>query len=150
MHWLIFKRNLWKKTTEIYILLSKVRICIMLEHEIVIIFLPFSFNMCFGCSKEPSHYDGSFEHPQHIFWMRNKKIFFNYALLAGGVSLIREYYNEVYLYNFCFACEPEMQTCLSITLFSVLLLLRPNKKEICTFWVTGLKILGKVDTHIFY
>ena len=29
--------------------------------------------MCFGCSKEPSHCDGSFEHSQHIFWMRNKE-----------------------------------------------------------------------------
>ena len=24
-------------------------------------------NMCFGCSKEPSHRDGSFEDPQHMF-----------------------------------------------------------------------------------
>ena len=23
--------------------------------------------MCFGCSKEPSHRDGSFEYPQHMF-----------------------------------------------------------------------------------
>ena len=29
--------------------------------------------MCFGCSKEPSHWDGSFEYPQHVFWMRNKE-----------------------------------------------------------------------------
>ena len=29
--------------------------------------------MCFGCSKEPSHSDGSFEYPQHMFWMRNKE-----------------------------------------------------------------------------
>ena len=25
------------------------------EHTIVNIFLPISFNICFGCSKEPSH-----------------------------------------------------------------------------------------------
>ena len=25
------------------------------EHTIVIIFLPININMCFGCSKEPSH-----------------------------------------------------------------------------------------------
>ena len=25
------------------------------------------------CSKEPSHYDGSFEYPQHMFGLRNKK-----------------------------------------------------------------------------
>ena len=29
--------------------------------------------MCFGYSKEPSHRDGSFEYPQHMFCMRNKE-----------------------------------------------------------------------------
>ena len=32
--------------------------------------------MCFGCSKEPSHWDvwdSSFEYQQHMFWVRNKK-----------------------------------------------------------------------------
>ena len=29
--------------------------------------------MCFGCSKEPSNGDGSFEYPQHMFCMRNKE-----------------------------------------------------------------------------
>ena len=29
--------------------------------------------MCFVCSKEPFHRDGSFEYPQHMFWMRNKE-----------------------------------------------------------------------------
>ena len=28
--------------------------------------------------------DGSFEYRQHMFWMRNKKIIFSYALLSGG------------------------------------------------------------------
>ena len=37
--------------------------------KIVIIFLSNSQNMCFGCSKEPSHGDGSFEYPQHMFWL---------------------------------------------------------------------------------
>ena len=41
--------------------------------KIVIIFLSISLNMCFGCSKEPSHGDGSFEYPQHMFRLRNKK-----------------------------------------------------------------------------
>ena len=42
------------------------------------IFLPINLNMCFGCSKEPSHGDGSFEYPQHMFnlWLKNKKINF--------------------------------------------------------------------------
>ena len=38
------------------------------------IFLPISFDVYFGCSKEPSHRDGSFEYPQDMFWLRNKKI----------------------------------------------------------------------------
>ena len=29
--------------------------------------------MCFGCSKELSHRDGSFEFQQHLIWLRNKK-----------------------------------------------------------------------------
>ena len=33
--------------------------------------------MCFGCSKEPSHRDGSFEYPQNMFWLRNKKNIFS-------------------------------------------------------------------------
>ena len=41
--------------------------------KIVIIFLSISLNLCFGWSKEPSHRDGSFEYPQHMFWFRNEK-----------------------------------------------------------------------------
>ena len=29
--------------------------------------------MCYVCSKEPSHWGGSFEYPQHMFWIRNKE-----------------------------------------------------------------------------
>ena len=46
------------------------------QHKIVNIFLPIMLSICFGCSKEPSHWDGSFEFPQHMFCLRNKKIFF--------------------------------------------------------------------------
>ena len=46
------------------------------ERKCVIIFSPINLNMCFGCSKEPSHWDGSFEYPQHMFWMRNKETSF--------------------------------------------------------------------------
>ena len=42
------------------------------ERKIAIILVSISLNMCFGCSKEPSHRDGSFEYPQHMFWLRNK------------------------------------------------------------------------------
>ena len=41
------------------------------QRKIVIIFLSISLNMCFGCSNEPSHQEGSFEYPQHMFWLRN-------------------------------------------------------------------------------
>ena len=47
------------------------------QRKIVDIFLPINFNICFGCSKELSHCDGSFECPQHMFWLRNKKIKFS-------------------------------------------------------------------------
>ena len=53
----------------------------ILTHSLLVaifvnIFLPISLNMCFGCSKEQSHRDGYFEYPQHMFWLRNKKINF--------------------------------------------------------------------------
>ena len=42
--------------------------------------------MCFGCSKEPSHQDGSFEYPQHMFWFINKKNNFQlHTLIVGPV-----------------------------------------------------------------
>ena len=46
---------------------------IFCELKIVIIFLLFNLNMCFTFSKETSHREGSFEYPQHMFWLRNKK-----------------------------------------------------------------------------
>ena len=46
------------------------------ELKIAIISLSINLNMCFGCSKEPSHEDDSFEYPQHMLWPRNKKINF--------------------------------------------------------------------------
>ena len=54
----------------------------MFKHKIVNIVLPICFSACFGCSKEPSHWDGSFEHPQHMFSLRNKKIIFLSLLLC--------------------------------------------------------------------
>ena len=54
--------------------------------KIVIIFLSISLTMCFGCSKETSHQDGSFEYPQHMVWLRNKKIIFSYSLLSGDLT----------------------------------------------------------------
>ena len=40
--------------------------------------------MYFGCSKEPSHRDGSVEYPQHMFWLRNKKNNFQLRTLIWG------------------------------------------------------------------
>ena len=51
------------------------------QRKNVNIFWPIIFSICFGCSKEPSHWDGSFECPQHIFWLKNK-LFFCYALFT--------------------------------------------------------------------
>ena len=42
-------------------------------------------SMRFGPSKEPSRRDGSFEHQQHMFWLRNEKIIFCYTLLTKGL-----------------------------------------------------------------
>ena len=53
--------------------------------DIIFIFLSISFNICFGCSKELSHRDGSFEYPQHMLWLRNKKILFSNTLLSTGL-----------------------------------------------------------------
>ena len=47
-----------------------VKLSEILKRKIVINFVPISLNMCFECSREPSH--GSFEYPQHTFWLRNK------------------------------------------------------------------------------
>ena len=44
--------------------------------------------MCFGCSKELSHRDGSFEYPQHMFWFRNKKNNFQLRILILGPEIL--------------------------------------------------------------
>ena len=55
------------------------------KRKIVNIFLPISFNICFGCSKVPSHWEeGSLVYPQHTFWMRNKFLFF--GMLTTGLN----------------------------------------------------------------
>ena len=65
--------------------------------KIAIIFLSISLNMCFGCSKEPSHRDGSFEYPQHMFWWKNKKTNFQLRTLIweSGTCL----YCRLFKYN---------------------------------------------------
>ena len=86
----------------------------------MIIFLSISLNMCFGCSKEPSHRDGSFEYPQHMFWLRNKKKKnFSYTLVyecEGGIekSVLRSRFSITRHAKLChlhtkdgfFSCSP--------------------------------------------
>ena len=52
------------------------------------IFLSISLNMCFECSNKPSHRDGSFEYPQHMFWLRYKKYNFQVHTLIWGPGLL--------------------------------------------------------------
>ena len=59
--------------------------------KIAIIFLPISLNISFGCSKEPSHRDGSFEYPQHMFWL-----IFWYALLSWGLWQYTSHFKEAW------------------------------------------------------
>ena len=50
--------------------------------------------MRFGCSKEPSHRDGSFEYPQHMFGLRNKKNNFQLHTLIRGPGMQSFYLGE--------------------------------------------------------
>ena len=43
--------------------------------------------MCFVCLKEPSHRDGAFEYPQHMFWLRNENNDFQLCFLGGLTKL---------------------------------------------------------------
>ena len=49
--------------------LSQALICNIFKCKIVNIFSPIIFNICFRCSNKPSHWEGSFEYPQHMFWL---------------------------------------------------------------------------------
>ena len=60
---------------------------IFLAYTFVILFLPTNSNMCFGCSKEPSNCDGSFEDLQHMFWLRNE-----YVLTHSYIGPVKQKY----------------------------------------------------------
>ena len=74
------------------------------EQKNVNIFLSINCNIYFGCSKEPSHWDGSFEYPKHMSWLRNKKLIFNFALLSRGLAgfaLIEKCSMKIHVVPFC-------------------------------------------------
>ena len=56
-------------------------------------FFSISNNICFGFSKELSHWDGAYEYPQHVFWMRNKKLFLVHILI--GIASIKHIRNKI-------------------------------------------------------
>ena len=70
--------------------------------------------MCFGCSKEPSHRDGSFEYPQHMFWLRNKKNKFQLRTLIWGPGCLWS--------NFCKQSEPKKLVLIWVQFFDPLML----------------------------
>ena len=63
--------------------ITKGQISKIFVRKVVIIFYSISLKMCFGCSKEP-YRDGSFEYPQHIFWLQIRKINFQLRTLICG------------------------------------------------------------------
>ena len=76
-------------------IISQVKIAKTFQRKIVNIFLPIIFGICFGCSKELSHRDSSFEYPQHMFWCLNKKIIFLVHTLTKGLSYVQNYCRPV-------------------------------------------------------
>ena len=81
-------------------------------------------NMCFECSKQPSHCesDGSFEHPQHMFWMRGKKKkIFNYSALQKFKQNYKQKFSVksgkyFYLYLLAYVLDAQ-KNCLIETVF---------------------------------
>ena len=111
--WLRNKKNNFQLRTFIWgPEVSMLEISKTSECKIWNIFLSISLNMCYGCSKERSHRDCSFEHPQHMFWLRNKKN----NCVAPKVSMLElnktsERIENIFLsicYNICFGCSKEL------------------------------------------
>ena len=78
---LVFRYTL---LTKVLVPIPKDQIDKDFQGQIFNIFLSISFNICFGYWKEQSQWDGTFEYPQHIFWLRNKnKAFLTHSCLEG-------------------------------------------------------------------
>ena len=73
------------------------------QRKIVNIFLLIIFNICFWCLKELSQWDGSFEYPQHMFWLINKKT----------IWLVPEYKFNI----FCYFCRMQWKILKSVNNF---------------------------------
>ena len=57
--------------------------------DFFLMFLSISLNIHFGCLKESSYWDGSFEYPQNMIWLRNKKeiFWFSNAICSSAFDL---------------------------------------------------------------
>ena len=67
-----------------------------IQRKIVNIFLFNQFNISFGCQKEPSYWDSSFEYPQHMFWLRNKKNYYSKCYISIQVCLDKQKFSAYY------------------------------------------------------
>ena len=74
-----------------------------------VIFLFLSKGICYGCSKEPSQWDGSFEHPQYILRLIDKKIF---GILCSNICLRVFFVVFVFLFSWktkkCIMCTQNL------------------------------------------
>ena len=81
------------------------------QRKIVSIFYPY-FSIYLGCSKEPPNLDESYKYPQYMFWLRNKKKCFCYALLTKGMLASSRFcYNQIIiLYPQLVICSCDTET----------------------------------------
>ena len=70
--------------------------------------------ICFGSSIEPFHWDGSFEYPQHMFWLRNMKI--SFPLHTLNKSLDVTYHISSASFSLGDVFLPDSKSCSLLTL----------------------------------
>ena len=80
--------TIWAQNTIEPLIITQGQLSKINLRKFAIIFLSISSDMCFECLKEPSHRGGSFEHPQHRLWLKNKKIIFSFTLLSGDLIIV--------------------------------------------------------------
>ena len=88
--------------------IHRIYIKLYFHRKTVNIFLPIILSTWFGCSKEPSHRDGSFEYPQHMFWLRNKKKHFSLTyFITKGLAIVANFGLPIYSLHFfsCYYCH---------------------------------------------